>query len=185
MIVVQVMEAPEVLDERTLVLLVCKRDVGARTYSVKQEEKFTWAADVKFGPQLSHLKAFCRGVYGYKDEEHIEIAKFVPYNFEWKFMDGNDSIEMKKGKKGKQRQKVKIANVDLRQQPFHLSDGDIIGVRLEKDNKDGDDWQTEEDEIAKAQFDLIKEEKRKEQALAKAAKAKGNDDVGLHIDLGD
>jgi len=58
-IVVQVMDEPEILDERTLVLLVCKRDAETRTYGPKSEHKFTWSAEAKL-PQLTHLKAFCR-----------------------------------------------------------------------------------------------------------------------------
>ena len=48
----------------------------------------------------------------------------------------------------------------MRKYPWFLADGDIIGVRFEKDNinKD-DDFQTDEDLIAKADFNLIKEQK--------------------------
>ena len=97
-----------------------------------------------------------------KSIEHVELAKFVPYAFEWNFIDGNEQVEVKRGKKGKTKELVKMSNVDLRQAPFFLADGDIIGVRMERDNKSKDDWQTDEDEIAKAQFNLMKEEKRKE-----------------------
>ena len=94
--------------------------------------------------------------------EHIELSKFITYAFEWKHMDGSAQIEQKKGKKGKQRELVKVANVDLRSQPYFLQDGDIIGFRLEKENKDGsDDWQTEQDKEDKVAYDLIKVQKAK------------------------
>ena len=72
------------------------------------------------------------------------MAKFITYAFEWRHINANEQVEIKKGKKGKQKELVKVANLDLRQVPFFLQDGDIIGYRLENQNKDGqDDWQTE------------------------------------------
>ena len=43
-------------------------------------------------------------------------------------------VREKVGKKKKQEQLTKAGNVDLRKYPFFLSDGDIVGVRLERDN---------------------------------------------------
>jgi hypothetical protein len=55
---------------------------------------------------------------------------------------------------------VKAGNIDLRLYPWFLADGDIIGVRIERDNTDAqDDFQTDADLIAKADFNLIKEQK--------------------------
>jgi hypothetical protein len=53
---------------------------------------------------------------------------------------------------------VKAANIDIRKFPLFLQDGDIIGVRIERENPDkDDDFQTDADLIAKADFNLIKD----------------------------
>lgn len=61
-------------------------------------------------------------------------------------------------------------------------------MRIEQDNPEKtDDWQTEQDQVDKAEFNLMKEKKRQAQILAqKEANAKrGNDDVGIFINLDD
>ena len=47
---------------------------------------------------------------------------------------------------------------------YRNTDGDIVGIRLERDNQgpEKDDFQTDADLIAKADFNLIKEKKQKE-----------------------
>lgn len=72
-------------------------------------------------------------------------------------MDPNQMIEEKQGKKKKQKVITKSGNVDLRKYPHFMQDGDIIGVRLGKDNEDGlDDFQTDADQISKADFILAR-----------------------------
>ena len=73
-------------------------------------------------------------------------------------MDPNQMIEEKSGKKKKTKQLVKAGNIDLRKYPFFLADGAIFGFRLDKDNGDkSDDFQTDADLIAKAEFNMLKE----------------------------
>jgi hypothetical protein len=46
----------------------------------------------------------------------------------------------------------------MRKYPWFLNDGDIIGVRVERENIDkSDDFQTDADLIAKADFNLLKD----------------------------
>ena len=81
---------------------------------------------------------------------------------------------------------TKAANMDLRKQPFFLQDGDIIGVRFGKDDPEKqDDFQTDEDLINKANFNMMKEQQRKELAEAKRRQnqKKGADEHSLHIVL--
>jgi hypothetical protein len=52
-------------------------------------------------------------------------------------MDPNEEVVEKKKKNKEVR--YKLANADLKKMPFFLKDGDIIGVRFEKDNEDNND----------------------------------------------
>ena len=95
-------------------------------------------------------------------------------------------VEERSGKKGKKKQLVKASGMDLRKFPHFLQDGDIIGVRIGKEDiEKTDDFQTDEDLIRKADFNLLKDQERA--ALAAAKRNKNNkrehDDVGLFINL--
>jgi len=189
-VVVQLLEEPEgELDERTFVLLFCRRQVEARTYSEKMEKKFTIPKEDKF-PTIAHLKACCRELYGFGENQPVEIAKFIPHAFEWRHMDPEEMIEERTGKKKKQRQLVKAAFVDLKKYPWTLKDGDIIGCRLERDNPEkADDFQTDQDLIDKANFALQQEHRKQAEAATKALqqkdKRRAGDHQGLSINLED
>ena len=43
-------------------------------------------------------------------------------------------VEERSGKKGKKKQLVKASGMDLRKFPHFLQDGDIIGVRIGKED---------------------------------------------------
>ena len=95
-------------------------------------------------------------------------------------------VEERSGKKGKKKQLVKANGMDLRKYPHFLQDGDIIGVRIgAEDPEHTDDFQTDEDLIRKADFNLLKDRERA--ALAEAKRNKNAkrevDDVGLFINL--
>ena len=140
-IVVQLLDEPEELDDKTIVLLFAKRDVAARTYSDKVEHKFTWQKG-DGNPTIQTLKTAARCVFGIKEGEHIEICKRIAHEFHWRHMDPNQTHEQTTGKKKKQKIQVKAANMDLRKLPYPLGpvqDGDIIGVREERDNADKQD----------------------------------------------
>lgn len=56
-----------------------------------------------------------------------------------------------------------------------LKDGDIIGVRIEKENIDGfDDFQTEADQELKEKFTALKEAERIEREKNKSKEGGGN-----------
>jgi hypothetical protein len=71
--------------------------------------------------------------------------------------------------------------------PFLLKDGDIIGVRQESENPDGiDDFQTEEDRVAKEAFNIQKEleQKFKEENKDNSKKGKKNAEQNLVFNVG-
>lgn len=172
-------------------LLVCKRNVETRTYTDKTEHCFTFPAEAKF-PTVQTLKTFIRGLYNIPDGEHIDLCKFVPWEFEWRHVDPNQMVEERAKKKGKKKSQVKVTNIDLRNYPHFLADGDIIGVRLGKDDPQSqDDFQTDADLITKAEFNLMKEQQKEKQkeALAEARRNqnnnKANNEHSLFINLDD
>lgn len=87
-IVVQLLDEPEQLDEQTLVLLICRRNVETRTYSEKVPHKFTYKKEDRH-PTIQNLKASCRELFQLDQGEHIDICKFIPWQFEWRFLDPN------------------------------------------------------------------------------------------------
>ena len=97
------------------------------------------------------------------DGEQITLAKYIPHNFEWKWMNPDEQI-VEKRKKNKEFV-VRAGEQDLRKVPYFLKDGDIIGYRLESENIDqSDDFQTVEDLEAKERFMIQKEEEKKNES---------------------
>ena len=186
-IVAQLLDVPEILDDHTFILLFAKRDVATRTYSAKIEAKFVWTKEDKF-PTIQQLKNCISESYGIKNGEHIEICKYIPHEFEWRHIDPNQQIEEKSGRKKKSKQLVRAGNIDIRKYPWFLQDGDIIGLRIERENVDKqDDFQTDADLIAKADFNMIKDQRQKAQAEEKRNKnlKKASDEHSLKINLDD
>lgn len=94
-------------------------------------------------------------------------------------MDPELEVEQKKGKKGKQVVKVKLSQFNLKQFPYNLRDGCVIGL---KDTDVEDDWQTEEDKEAKAKYYAQKEEQKKDQIQGGGGR-RYNDNVGIAMKL--
>ena len=160
----------------------------SRTYSDKSEHKFTFGSQDQANkvPTIQSLKQFVRGVHGLADGEHIDLCKYIPWQFEWNHLDPNQMVEVKKGKKNKKKELVKAGTTDLRNFPHFLADGDIIGVKFGKDDPQGsDDLQTDQDLINKSEFAMLKEEQRKaaQEAKRRQNTKKANDEHSLYIDL--
>ena len=109
----------------------------------------------------------------------------MPHQFEWKWLDEDEKVEVKvgggkkKGGKFKNAKQIRLAKeLDVKQFPVLLKDGDIIGVRIGEENSldVGDDWQTEADKIAGQEFRVLKEEERKEREAEMRAKGKSGYD---------
>ena len=127
------MREPEKLEANELILMVCKRNVGERRYGPKVEFKFRYGE--KEVPKIEGLVKACKESLGLPKEQEVSIAKYIPHAFEWKWMNPEEVIVEKRGKKAKTEVKFRAAEIDLRKMPFLLKDGDIIGVRA--DNEPG------------------------------------------------
>lgn len=99
----------------------------------------------------------------------VELAKHVPHQFEWKWLDEEEKVETKVAgkKKGKMQNLKKVqraGDLDVKVFPVLLKDGDLIGVRIGEENSIdvADDWQTEADRVAGMEFRVLREEERKE-----------------------
>ncbi len=136
-LVVQVLAEPEYLDPNTMILLICKRNLTDKTYGEKREFKFTFPE--KELPTIPHLLTSCKQHMGLSQDEKVSIAKYVPHAFEWKWLNPDEVLIEKRGKKNKVEVKTPAAEVDLRKVPYLLKDGDIIGLRIEKEEGAHDD----------------------------------------------
>jgi len=166
-IVAQVMDEHENLSENSIVLLLRKRQVDSQTYS--RAEEFIWEAGKE--PIIEDLKKAVIAFKGLEGGvEGVELAKYVPHEFQWLHVSKEviekerDSKKAKKGgNKGNKNKKAakevpeketgnqQVEN--LRKAPYVLHDGDVIGYRLEGENVEKkDDFQTQEDEERRKNF---------------------------------
>ena len=101
---------------------------------------------------LRHLETFAKEFLAIQANQKVSLCKYVPHKFEWEHFDPNRDVSSGKGKK---KNLQKAHQIDLKNFPFLLKDGDIIGVRVESENADhSDDFQTEHDLIAKSEFEV-------------------------------
>jgi ubiquitin carboxyl-terminal hydrolase 40 len=167
-----------------MILLVCKRNVKDRTYGSKHEFKFTFPE--KENPTIPHLTEACRQHLGLAPSERVSISKYVPHAFEWKWLNPDEVLIEKRGKKNKIEVKLPAAEQDLRKPPYMLKDGDIIGLRV--DSEEGaheDDFQTEADQIAKEEFRVEQEKERAERQKNQGGtgKKKGQPEHGIKFNV--
>lgn len=157
----QVLAEPEFLDPNTMILLISKRNLADKTYGEKREFKFTYPE--KDLPTIPHLLDSCKQSMGLGKDEKVSIAKYVPHAFEWKWLNPEEILIEKRGKKNKIEVKTPAAEVDLRKAPYLLKDGDIIGLRIESEGGAAeDDFQTAADQVAKEEFRVEQEKERAE-----------------------
>jgi len=166
-IVAQVMDKSENLSENSIVLLLRKRQVDSQTYS--RAEEFIWEAGKE--PTIEDLKKAVLAFKGLEAGiEGVELAKYIPHEFQWLHVSKEviererDSKKAKKGgNKGNKNKKaakdvpekeaVNQQAENLRKAPYVLHDGDVIGYRLEVENVEKkDDFQTQEDEERRKNF---------------------------------
>lgn len=88
------MKDPEILDNDSNILLFTLRDRATRTYSDIREGRFV-------GKTIADLKTFIlttvfNDVAGELD---IEIAKHIPHEYAWKWINQAEVIEQTSGKK--------------------------------------------------------------------------------------
>ena len=93
-LVVQLLEEPEHLDEQTMILFLSKRLVETRTYSEKIPHKYTFHGDDKNKyPTIKTLKQSCSKFLNLDANVDIDICKFIPWEFEWKFLDPDQMVQ--------------------------------------------------------------------------------------------
>ena len=97
-------------------------------------------------PKIYDLANACKSPLGIDNSEKVSIAKYIPHGFEWKWMNPDEVIVEKKGKKQKTETKTPACDIDVRKFPYLLKDGDIIGLRIENEIDAAiDDFQTAAD----------------------------------------
>jgi len=132
-----------------MILLVTRRNIKERTYGAKIEFKFNFEVQ----PTIPQLWLACKEHLKLPDGERISLSKYVPHQFEWRWLNPDEVIIEKQGKKKKTEKSTLASEFDMRKFPFLLTDGDIIGVRIEsEEGAETDDFQTEADQIAKEDF---------------------------------
>ena len=160
-VVIQMLPEPELLDSNIIILVACRRDIQTRTYGEKKEFRLRFPE--KSVPTIHQLWESCRASLGLGPTERISVAKYVPHLFEWKWFNPEEEIIEKQGKKKKVEIKTLAAVFDLRKFPFLVTDGDIIGVRVETDpGAEIDDFQTEADILLKEDFRIEQERDKQE-----------------------
>ena len=149
-IVVQILDAPERLEKDSYVLWFSKRNIETRTYTDYREV-------ILQGKRLKDLALKALEVYSFEsnlegvEPDHIQMAKHQPHNFKWQYLDPEESIT-EKNKKGKQGKTFKVSEIDLKQNPILLKDGDEVGFYFGSEGDKVEDWQTEEDKLFEEEF---------------------------------
>lgn len=98
-LVVQFLSEPEDLKNNEMVLLVRKRDIKNMSYHDFIEFNYSFEKAV---PTLEHLRLKLSEVVGIR-AENIDVAKYIPHAYDWKYWDPNEDVEIKKKGKGKQQ----------------------------------------------------------------------------------
>lgn len=159
---VQILPQEENLTANHIVLEVCQRIPETKTYAPGQE--LVW--NVSQGATASGLKQVVADLL-LIPVEHILVAKHFPKKYEWMVIKEQQRKSSGKGGKKKTPQKS-----NLRQSPYHIQDGDVLGVKnLQYDPLSQEDFNTEDDERGLEELKRIVEEKKKERDDKKTRKA--------------
>lgn len=126
-------------------------------------------------------------IAGQYENPSFELAKHIPHEYDWKWINEDEVIEQKKGKKNKETvTKLLVKDIEIRRAPILIKDGDKIGVRfnLLGNEEETDDFQTEQDLADKEAFAIAKKQADKEKAAFTASqKRHGGDGAAVKIDL--
>ncbi|XP_070564811.1 LOW QUALITY PROTEIN: ubiquitin carboxyl-terminal hydrolase 40-like [Ptychodera flava] len=174
---VQVLSQEEDLDQNCLVLNICQRMPNTRSYSA--EEELMW--NVSRGASPAWLKQKIADKYALP-VEHVKIAKHVIEKFEWLVVqDMVINPPVGKGRQTKGKRKSNVPKINLRQAPYHLKDGDTIGVLdLRCDSLNKDDFSTADDDLGKENLRKEAEERKKRRKENRMKNAELNGDENTH-----
>ncbi|XP_041365456.1 ubiquitin carboxyl-terminal hydrolase 40-like [Gigantopelta aegis] len=151
-IAIQVLDVEEQLSQYEIVLAVKERIADTRDYG--PEKELIWntsqSADSrclrKSIAELLNIQA-----------DTIVMAKHFPQKFTWLPI---TEMSVSRSESHKGRKKSRLPKLpSLKQPPFHITDGDIIGVQSHRDNKY--DFNTVEDDEGLEELKREAEEKRK------------------------
>ncbi|XP_060557889.1 LOW QUALITY PROTEIN: ubiquitin carboxyl-terminal hydrolase 40-like [Ruditapes philippinarum] len=178
----QILPEEEQLRNDQIVLNICQRIPDTKGYTPSIE--LVW--DTSSGPTIHSLKQAIAKVL-FLETENMCIAKHFPQIFEWMIIEKNDKQGNNKGKK-----KGQVKN-NIKQAPFHIHDGDTIGVKDTRcDPNNLDKFMTDEDEIGKLRLHEEMEEKRKMREERKkyesefgTSKKQRRPELGIIIKVGD
>ncbi|KAK6165349.1 hypothetical protein SNE40_022291 [Patella caerulea] len=170
-IAIQVLPTEEILSTSEIVLEVKQHIAETKTYTTGVE--VIW--DISTGTGIDRLQHTIADALSLPVNQ-ILLAKYQTAKCDWIIIKEKQPIQFKpsSGKNKKGKKKVQVPKVNLRQAPFYISDGDVIGVKdLEKSTGDNDDFNTEEDIIAQQELARLAEEKKTKRKDKKEENEKG------------
>ncbi|XP_065839535.1 ubiquitin carboxyl-terminal hydrolase 40-like [Oscarella lobularis] len=148
-----ILNREEILSQSAIVLTVRLRLPEKREYGPPIEVIF----DTSESPTPTALRKFLSETLELP-LDRLVVAKHFPNKFEWAVIRASPTQETKvKGKKKGGQAKKRI---NLRQSPYFLKDGDVIGIQLVDDRSRDVDFSTPSDDVGKATLRALEEEKR-------------------------
>ncbi|XP_071955899.1 ubiquitin carboxyl-terminal hydrolase 40-like [Antedon mediterranea] len=153
---VQVLQEEENLKQNTIVLVIQRRNVISRSYN--RSEELIWDTTRSQTPESLKQAVSDRLKI---PVDRLMIAKHHLDKFNWTVIPSSSQWQKTSGQKGKKKggQNQKL---NLKQAPYQLKDGDVIGVKdIQDDPENKDDFSTQEDDIGKEKLRQIAEAKRK------------------------
>lgn len=149
-------------------LKIKKQIPGERWYFAEQEVIF----EPSEGATPVSLRQFISRIFDIP-LDRLNVAKYLRVKYDWLIITDKPKSQTKnKGAKKK---------INLRQSPFHLQDGDIIGVKdchLDPDNKN--DFSTPADDEGKER--LRREEEEKKQRRKNKRARRPEVPLSIHVD---
>ncbi|XP_048580050.1 ubiquitin carboxyl-terminal hydrolase 40 isoform X3 [Nematostella vectensis] len=175
---VQILKEEEHLSPSAILLNLRRRVPSTRTYSRSTQ--------VIFDPKERATPQALRQYIGSRlalNPDNIRFAKYLRQKHEWLELSKplkKDSCLEADGEKYKRKTK----EVNLRHSPFHLQDGDIIGIKeIGQFGDDNNDFSTAEDDDARNRLRHIEEENLKRQRERRSGRSRRQEEVlRIHVD---
>lgn len=146
-----VLQNEEDLSASAVLLRLKKRVPGERSYYGEQEVIF----EPSGGASPESLRYFLGRVWDIP-LERLNVAKYLRGKYEWLVIKDTGVTQRQNKKKGGKKK------INLRQSPFNLQDGDVIGVKdCQSDSEDRDDFSTLADDEGKEKLKREEEEKKR------------------------
>ncbi|KAJ7369771.1 peptidase C19 [Desmophyllum pertusum] len=165
-----VLRQEEELSPSAILLKLKRRIPGERSYYAEQEVIF----EPSEGASPVSLRQFVAKVCEIPHDQ-LNVAKYFRAKCDWLVI---KDAPKSQGKHKGGKKKIKI---NLRQSPFHLQDGDIIGVKdCQFDAEDKDDFSTPADDEGKDKLQREEEEKKRRRKEKQARRPEVP--LSIHVD---